>query len=149
MSGESLISNARWNCINKRHWMLPVPQRNIPHRSCRATPLGQGGWNLFKQKIELHLDFHLWADTISPGPLVNNSCCGYFVSVTLLSLPFVFHLCCSYLMSCLKSWIVLGKTYIILAVGKLTSCPSISYPVLKYLLWRKHPRYCKRFLFFP
>lgn len=147
MSGGSLISNARWNCINRRHWIHPLPHRNMLHCSRMGTPLGQRGWNLFKQKMELYLGSRLWA-AISPGPLVNISCRGYFATVTLLSLPFVFYLCCSYLVSCLKSRIVLGKTYMTLSVGKLISCPSISYPVLKILTWRKHLRYCKSNFFF-
>lgn len=83
--------------------MLPLPHRNMLHRSRTGTPPGQGGRNLFKQKMELDLGFHLWADAVSPGPLVNITCCGYFATVMLLSLPFVFYLCCSYSESCLKS----------------------------------------------
>jgi len=35
--------------------------------------------------MELDLGFHLRADAISPGPLVNFFCCGYFATVMLLS----------------------------------------------------------------
>lgn len=92
--------------------------------------------------------FFSWADTTRPGQLVNMTCCDYFVILMLLSSPFVFYLCCSYSVSCLKSWIVLGKTCMRLSVGKLASHPSISYPVLKFLPWRKYLSYCKSNLFF-
>lgn len=90
-----------------------------------------------KQNMELDLGFHVWADSISPGPLLNISCCGYVATIMLFSLPFVSYLFCSYLMNGLKSQIVLGKNYVTFSVGKLTYCPSISYPVFKYFSMEK------------
>lgn len=108
----------------------------------------KGGLKSAQAEDGIGFRFFSWADTTRPGQLVNMTCCDYFVILMLLSSPFVFYLCCSYSVSCLKSWIVLGKTCMRLPVGKLASHPSISYPVLKFLPWRKYLSYCKSNLFF-